>query len=123
LNNNNHIKKQFSINNNTINLSSLDNTLKTISGNRTFNLEKKSYDGKNKHNLNTKYEHLNTYNNQSITKRQNKSLNNDRHKTIYISNKNNSFNKINKYKQIPIYKKKEKEKDPHQLTLSNPNLM
>jgi len=123
LNNNNHIKKQFSINNNTINLSSLDNTLKTISGNRTFNLEKKSYDGKNKHNLNTKYEHLNTYNNQSITKRKNKSLNNDRHKTIYISNKNNSFNKINKYKQIPIYKKKEKEKDPHQLTLSNPNLM
>lgn len=123
MNNNNHTKKQIFINKNNIDLSSLDNTLKTISGNRTFNLEKKSYDGKNKHNLNTKYEHLNTYNNQSITKRQNKSLNNDRHKTIYISNKNNSFNKINKYKQIPIYKKKEKEKDPHQLTLSNPNLM
>jgi ABC-type antimicrobial peptide transport system permease subunit len=123
LNNNNHVKKQIFINKNNIDLSSLDNTLKTISGNRTFNLEKKSYDGKNKHNLNTKYEHLNTYNNQTITKRQNKSLNNDRQKTIYISNKNNSFNKINKYKQIPIYKKKEKEKDPHQLTLSNPNLM
>ena len=121
MNNNNHVKKQIFINKNNIDLSSLDNTLKTISGNRTFNLEKKSYDGKNKHNLNTKYEHLNTYNN--ITKRQNKSLNNDRHKTIYISNKNNSFNKINKYKQIPIYKKKEKEKDPHELTLSNPNLM
>lgn len=123
MNNNNHVKKQIFINKNNIDLSSLDNTLKTISGNRTFNLEKKSYDGKNKHNLNTKYEHLNTYNNQTITKRQNKSLNNDRQKTIYISNKNNSFNKINKYKQIPIYKKKEKEKDPHQLTLSNPNLM
>ena len=123
MNNNNHIKKQFSINNNTINLSALDNTLKTISGNRTFNLGKKSYDEKNKNNLNTKYEHLNTYNNQSLTKRQNKSLNNDRHKIIYINNKNNSFNKINEYKQIPIYKKKEKEKDPHQLTLSNPNLM
>ena len=68
MNNNNHIKKQFSINNNTINLSSLDNTLKTISGNRTFNLGKKSYDAKNKNNLNTKYEHLNTYNNQSLNK-------------------------------------------------------
>ena len=123
MNNNNHAKKQIFINKNNIDLSSLDNTLKTISGNRTFNLEKKSYDGKNKHNLNTKYEHLNTYNNQSRTKRQNKSLNNNRQKTIYISNKNNSFIKINKYKQIPIYKKKEKEKDPHQLTLSNPNLM
>ena len=84
MNNNNHIKKQFSINNNTINLSSLDNTLKTISGNRTFNLGKKSYDAKNKNNLNTKYEHLNTYNNQSLTKRQNKSLNNDRHKIVII---------------------------------------
>ena len=123
MNNNNHAKKQIFINKNNIDLSSLDNTLKTISGNRTFNLEKKSYDGKNKHNLNTKYEHLNTYNNQSRTKRQNKSLNNNRQKTIYISNKNNSFIKINKYKQIKIYKKKEKEKDPHELTLSNPNLM
>ena len=123
MNNNNHIKKQFSINNNTINLSSLDNTLKTISENRTFNLGKKSYDGKNKINLNTKYEHLNTYNNQSLTKIQNKSLNNDRHKIIYINNKNNSFNKINEYKQIPIYKKKDKEKDSNKLTLSNPNLM
>ena len=123
MNNNNHIKKQFSINNNTINLSSLDNTLKTISENRTFNLGKKSYDRKNKINLNTKCEHLNTYNNQSLTKRQNKSLNNDRHKTIYINNKNNSFNKIKEYKQIPIYKKKTKEKDSNKLTLSNPSLM
>ena len=97
------------LNNKNINLISLDNTLKTICGNRTFNLGKKSCDHKDKHklNLNTQYERLNTFNNRKNSNTQKKSLIDNRHKIINITKKNNSFNKINKYQKIPINNKKE----------------
>ena len=97
------------INNKNINLLSLDNTLKTNSGNRTFNLGKKSCDQKDKHklNLNNQYERLNTFNNRNNSNRQNKSLFDNRHKNINTSNKNNSFNKVNEHQKILINKKKE----------------
>ena len=98
--NNQYFQRKQLINKKSINLSSLDNTLKALSGNRTFN--------------------LNTYNENKIIKRQNNSLNNDRNKTINITNKNNSVNKSNKFQKIPISQKK--TKISNKLIFSNHNL-
>ena len=89
----------------------MDNSLKTFSGNRTFNLSKKSENKNNNKNIitkcNTLYTQLNT-------------LNNDRNKTINITNKNNSVNKINNFQKIPISQKKKKMSN--KLVFSNHNL-
>ena len=102
----------------------MDNYLKTFSGNRTFNLSKKSENKNNNKNIitkcNTLYTQLNTLNNHKIVNRQNNSLNNDRNKTINITNKNNSVNKINNFQKIPISQKKKKMSN--KLVFSNHNL-
>ena len=108
---NQYFQKKQLINKKSIILSSLDNSLKTFSGNRTFNLSKKSENKNNNKNIITKcnasYNQLNT-------------LNNDRNKTINITNKNNSVNKINNFQKIPISQKKKKMSN--KLVFSNHNL-
>ena len=113
-------QRQISMNNNIINLSSLNNTINTLSGNRTFNLRKKSNEGKVKINLNKnrRYEQFYSSNDKIRIDRQNNSLNN---KSKSLTIKNNSINKNNNNKKIS--NSKTKEKISNDLALSNANLV
>ena len=105
--------------------------MKTLKGNLNIHLGKKSCDEKDKHKLNKnislnknqRYEtlKLNTNINKTISNRQNHSLNNDKNKTINLSNMNNSINVLNNFRKIPVSKKIEKM--PNKLLFSNPNLV
>ena len=128
--NNDFFQKNSFINNN-FHFKSLNNTLKTLKGNLNIHLGKKSCDEKDKHKLNKnislnknqRYEtlKLNTNINKTISNRQNHSLNNDKNKTINISNINNSINVFNNFRKIPVSKKIEKM--PNKLLFSNPTLV
>lgn len=106
----------------------INNNIQFLNGNLTFHLGKKSCDDKDKKKLNKnsylnnniQYESINSYKNKAKSNRQNHSLNNDKLKSINISNTNNSINVANKFKKIPH--SKIIDKIPNKLLLSNPNL-
>ena len=129
MSNDNYFQKKSLMNNN-IQFPSLNNTLKSLNGNSTFHLGKKSCDEKDKNKLNKnislnnniRYETLNSYNNKAKSNRQNHSLNNDKQKNINIKSINNSISINIPNKNKKIYHSKKIDKIPNKLIFSNPNL-